>query len=94
MTLKGTLYLLWPNLLVRVIRKNLAEGQSHAHKFALVGGFMVIIGALLVWRVSVNKPAGWFSPGWSASHGLERRVGKVCLLRRRSGLITNGSKHS
>ncbi len=53
-TLKGTLYLLWPNLLVRVIRKNLAEGQSHAHKFALVGGFMVIIGALLVWRVSVN----------------------------------------
>jgi uncharacterized protein YjeT (DUF2065 family) len=54
LTLKGTLYLLWPNLLVRVMRKNLAEGQSHAHKFALVGGFMVIIGALLVWRVSVN----------------------------------------
>ena len=54
MTLKGTLYLLRPNLLVRVIRKNLAEGQSHVHKFALVGGFMVIIGALLVWRVSVN----------------------------------------
>jgi hypothetical protein len=53
LTLKGTLYLLWPNLLVRVIRKNLAEGQSHAHKFALVGGFMALVAALCSTRFTM-----------------------------------------
>ena len=56
-TLKGILYLLWPNLLTRVIKKKMAAGQNHTRKFALVGGFMAIIGALLVWRVFVQLPA-------------------------------------
>ena len=53
-TIKGVLYLLWPGLLARVIEKNMAEEQSHARKFALAGGFMVVVGALLVWRVFVK----------------------------------------
>lgn len=50
-TLKGILYLLWPNVLTRVIEKQLPAGQNHAGKFALVGGCMALVGALLVWRV-------------------------------------------
>jgi uncharacterized protein YjeT (DUF2065 family) len=53
-TLKGILYLLWPNLLARVVERNLKDGQNHAHKFALVGAFMAVIGALLTWRVFVK----------------------------------------
>lgn len=49
-TLKGALYLLWPELLTRVVEKSLKDGQNHACKFALVGAFMAVIGALLVWR--------------------------------------------
>lgn len=49
--LKGAFYLLWPNLLTRVVEKNLKDGQNHARKFALVGGFMAVVGALLVWHV-------------------------------------------
>lgn len=50
-TLKGILYLLWPNLLTRVVAKSLAPDQHPEHKFALVGVLMAVIGALLVWRV-------------------------------------------
>ena len=50
-TLKGILYLLWPDLLVRIMEKRLKAGQNHARKFALAGGFMVVIGSLLVGRV-------------------------------------------
>lgn len=50
-TIKGALYLLWPNLLVRIMKKRLTAGHNHASKFALVGAFMAVIGALLVWRV-------------------------------------------
>jgi len=53
-TLKGILYLLWPGLLTHVVEKNLPEGQNPARKFALVGAFMAVIGALLVWRVFVK----------------------------------------
>lgn len=49
-TIKGALYLLWPELLTRVAEKSLKDGQNHARKFALVGAFMAVIGALLVWR--------------------------------------------
>lgn len=49
-TLKGILYLLWPNLLVRVVETSLAPDQHPERKFALVGAFMAVIGALLVWR--------------------------------------------
>lgn len=54
-TLKGILYLLWPNLLARAVEKSLAPDQHPARKFALVGAFMAVIGALLVWRVFVNQ---------------------------------------
>lgn len=53
-TIKGALYLLWPNLLARVVEKNLTDGQNHARKFAAVGAFMALVGALLVWRVFVK----------------------------------------
>ena len=50
-TLKGILYLIWPNLLVRIMVKRLPAGQNHARKFALAGGIMAVVGSLLVWRV-------------------------------------------
>lgn len=50
-TIKGVLYLLWPNLLARVVEKSLAPDQHPERKFALVGAFMAVIGALLAWRV-------------------------------------------
>jgi len=53
-TLKGILYLLWPGLLARVVERNLKDGENHARKFALVGAFMAVIGALLTWRVFVK----------------------------------------
>ena len=49
-TLKGTLYLVWPGLLTRIIETALAEKDAHARKFAPVGAFMAVIGAGLVWR--------------------------------------------
>lgn len=53
-TLKGILYLLWPNLLARVVERSLAPDQHPERKFALVGAFMAVIGALLVGRVFVK----------------------------------------
>jgi uncharacterized protein YjeT (DUF2065 family) len=53
-TLKGILYLLWPNLLARVLQKTLAPDQHPERKFALVGAFITVIGALLVWRAFVS----------------------------------------
>lgn len=50
-TLKGILYLLWPNLLARVVAKSLAPDQHPERKFVLVGALMAVIGALLVWCV-------------------------------------------
>lgn len=53
-TLKGILYLLWPNLLTRLAEKHMAPDQHPARKFAFAGALMVVIGALLVWRVFVK----------------------------------------
>jgi len=53
-TIKGTLYLLWPNLLARMLEKKMPAGQNHEGKFKLAGGCMALIGALLVWRVFVK----------------------------------------
>ena len=50
-TLKGILYLLWPDLLVRILERRMTAGQNHARKFALAGMLMSVIGVLLVWRV-------------------------------------------
>ncbi|MEQ2006618.1 MAG: hypothetical protein ABMA26_07465 [Limisphaerales bacterium] len=50
-TLKGILYLLWPDFLVRILERRMTAGQNHARKFALAGGFMAVVGSLLVWRV-------------------------------------------
>lgn len=49
-TIKGALYLLWPNLLARMAERGMAPGQHPERKFALVGRFMTVVGALLVWR--------------------------------------------
>lgn len=49
-TLKGILYLLWPNLLTRLAERGMAPDQHPEHKFAFAGVLMVVIGALLVWR--------------------------------------------
>jgi len=53
-TIKGVLYLLRPNLLTRIMEKRMPAGQNHARKFALVGGFMAVVGALLVWHAFVK----------------------------------------
>lgn len=53
-TIKGALYLLWPNLLVRILEKRMTPDQQPARKFALAGGCMTVAGALLVWRVFVK----------------------------------------
>lgn len=50
-TLKGILYLLWPNLLERIVEKSLAPDQHPERKFALVGALMAVLGVLLVGRV-------------------------------------------
>ncbi len=53
-TLKGILYLLWPNLLTRLAERGMAPEQHPERKFAFAGALMAVIGALLVWRVFVK----------------------------------------
>ncbi|MFM8468814.1 MAG: hypothetical protein ACKODH_02410 [Limisphaerales bacterium] len=53
-TFKGILFLLWPNLLERVVDKSLAPDRNPERKFARVGASMAVVGAVLVWRVFVK----------------------------------------
>jgi len=53
-TIKGVLYLLWPRLLVRIVEKLMAAEKQPEKKLAFVGGFMAVVGGLLLWRVFVK----------------------------------------